>query len=361
MKSLSKRQQNKSKAEQSGVTIIKKVANIPVCDGIYVVGSEVEVLNARDDESNTRDGAVGHRDGIEHKDDTEDAKHNGIDQVKSVANTSTDHKRNQVGIRGKFNKIMSIMQVRGLKKIASSRESRKEPATCRNHIVKLMLRIWTVALFCSWVLIQARTFISQQLSQLLLVTLNAEPTLMVNEGSKVTQVIKIRRDTASTKSNGNHDKDNDNQNLRDTNLQNATQKMPKHNLVENNNFDKKELQIDDVKTLQMSSSEEMKIKACFDVADEVLVTECGLDEVNGTYIRCGYSCGATKYLKTGQWKGQEIEIQIYRVLSKDWYICIPSKYTRFYHAKNYGSLPPAEGWKVIDRGVEPTPMISISP
>lgn len=211
-------------------------------------------------------------------------------------------------------------------------------------------------------LIQARTFISQQLAHLLLVTLNAEPTLMVNEGSKVTQAIKIRRDTASTNSNGNHDKDNDNQNLRDTNqFQNATQKMPKHNLVENNNFDKKELQIDDVKTLQVSSSEDMNIKACFDVADEILVTECGLAEVNGIYRRCGDSCSAPKYLKTGQWKGQEIEIQIYRVLSKDWYICIPSKYTRFYHAKKYGSLPPAEGWEVLDRGVEPSPMISISP
>eukprot|EP00956_Cyclotella_meneghiniana_P003859 scaffold4649_cov72-Cyclotella_meneghiniana.AAC.21 len=358
MKSLRKEHQKKPKVEQFGITSIKKVTDVPICKCNYV-GAEVDFLNARDDESNTRDGADGHRDtGIEDwggadrcKDGTEEVRNNDIDQIKSATNTPTNHKRNRVGIRGKVNKIISIMRVRGLKKKASSREFTKESATCRNHIVKLLLQTSNMALLCGWILIQAYTFISPHihLAQLL-ATFNTKLILVICEGSMDTQTIA-----------GNHNETKENHNLRDTShIQNATQISPKqHNPVENN-YDEKELQSDDMKTLQVRCSNK-KMRACSDVADEVIVTECGVAEVNGTYRRNGYSCNAPKYSKLGRWKGQEIEIQIYRVLSKDWYICIMSKYIRFFHAKSYGSLPPVDGWKVLDGGVEPSPMISIIP
>eukprot|EP00956_Cyclotella_meneghiniana_P040568 scaffold199301_cov33-Cyclotella_meneghiniana.AAC.2 len=78
-----------------------------------------------------------------------------------------------------------------------------------------------------------------------------------------------------------------------------------------------------------------KIRSISDIPNEIIVSGCGLVEVNGTYKRdVNIWSHARSYSKEGQWKGKDIT------------------------NANDSPAPPSNGWEVTKIGVEPPPEIS---
>eukprot|EP00956_Cyclotella_meneghiniana_P004050 scaffold4911_cov47-Cyclotella_meneghiniana.AAC.8 len=105
-----------------------------------------------------------------------------------------------------------------------------------------------------------------------------------------------------------------------------------------------------------------KAKSDSNIPEEITVEGCGLAEANGTYKRNVDFGGAPQYFKQGQWKGEDLQVEIYRILSC-W--CIAARkperggyvHYRFYMNRIDSPVPPSDGWSVSEYGEYPPPKI----
>ena len=107
-----------------------------------------------------------------------------------------------------------------------------------------------------------------------------------------------------------------------------------------------------------------KIRSISDIPNEIIVSGCGLVEVNGTYKRdVNIWSQARSYSKEGQWKGKDVTFVIYQfICTRSWCIRIRSEKMGspnfIYSNANDSPAPPSNGWEVTKIGVEPPPEIS---
>lgn len=100
------------------------------------------------------------------------------------------------------------------------------------------------------------------------------------------------------------------------------------------------------------------------VADTILVEDCGMSEVKGTYkLSAEMHNGVRQYCKQGQWKGRIVEYDIYfdSYAKFPWKIGIETTHDAcdFYNAPTTGSVevPPLHGWTAVSYGFNPPPTL----
>ena len=125
----------------------------------------------------------------------------------------------------------------------------------------------------------------------------------------------------------------------------------------------------------VDGTREMLIDSLENGTKEVVVEGAGTPEVNGIYKRIGAHWGASKYKKSAQYKGEDVEFMLYRLgrvsrgKNKSWHISIWPEEDGdidFYKTTEDSddSIPPLDKWVVSDdstatpcEGVGPAPTL----
>jgi hypothetical protein len=92
----------------------------------------------------------------------------------------------------------------------------------------------------------------------------------------------------------------------------------------------------------------------------VFVDGCGIEQVNGTYRQVGIRDNIPNYSMKTFWNGQEVEFILYHWVGSDWSWFLRIKGGRdLYRASGYSKLPPMNGWRAVEDGVDPAPQITL--
>ena len=111
-----------------------------------------------------------------------------------------------------------------------------------------------------------------------------------------------------------------------------------------------------------------------DVVREITVEGAGLQEVNGTYLRCGKHDRVSKFVRSTRYNGRSVDFMLFRTIllngKRRWYISIVPENQQlgteedidFYKSKATSTdcnIPPRDGWIAIpsNGGANPPPRV----